>query len=263
MTPLKVAAVQTRPEFGAVSANLEAALALVPADVELAVLPELCATGYQFRDRDELAALAEPLDGPVCRRLLAFAADTGTTLCAGHAERAGARLFNSAVLARPDGTLEVFRKIHLFWNERNLFDAGDLGFPVFAACGTTVGMMVCYDWVYPESARTLALRGAAVLLHPSNLVLPFCPDAMITRCLENRVFALTANRVGIEERVAGARLEFIGTSQVCGPLGAPLARLGATETGAAVAVLDLATADKRITPLNDLWADRRPDQYSL
>jgi predicted amidohydrolase len=260
---LKVAAVQTAPVFGNVADNLDAALALVPGDADLAVLPELFATGYQFRDRAELAGLAEPLDGPVCARLREHAATTGATLCAGHAERDGDRLFNSAVLVRPDGSLDVFRKVHLFWNERTLFDPGDLGFPVFPACGTQVGLMVCYDWVYPESARTLALRGAEILLHPSNLVLPYCPEAMITRCLENRVFALTANRVGVEERLEGTRLEFIGTSQVCGPRGAALARLDAVGTGAAVAEIDLTEADKRITPLNDLWLDRRPDQYSL
>jgi predicted amidohydrolase len=63
-----------------------------------------------------------------------------------------------------------------------------------------LGVMICFDWYFPEAARSLALRGAQIILHPANLVLPFCQDAMITRCLENRVFAVTANSGGAEMR---------------------------------------------------------------
>lgn len=279
---LTVAAVQTAPLFGEVERNIEAALALVPPGCDLAVLPELCATGYQFACRDEARALAEPVPGgPSCRRLLDFARRSGTTLVAGLAERAPAgrrgggagggggdagtgdeRIYNSAVLCRPDGSWGVYRKVHLFWDEKALFDPGDLGFPVFPGCGTTLGLMVCFDWIFPEAARTLALAGAAVVCHPSNLVLPYCPEAMITRCLENRVFAVTANRVGEENRT-GTPLRFIGRSQVVSPRGERLAVCGDAEPGAAVAVVDLAAADKRITPRNDLFADRRPQAYRL
>jgi predicted amidohydrolase len=279
---LTVAAVQTAPAFGEAACNVEAALALVPPGCDLAVLPELCATGYQFASRDEALALAEPVpEGPSCRRLLDFARRSGTTLVAGLAESVPAsrrgggdaggeagtgggagRIYNSAVLCRPDGSWGVYRKVHLFWDEKSLFDAGDLGFPVFPGCGTTLGLMVCFDWIFPEAARTLALAGAAVVCHPSNLVLPHCPDAMITRCLENRVFAVTANRVGEENRT-GKPLRFIGRSQVVSPRGERLAACGDAGSGAAVAAIDLAVADKRITPRNDLFADRRPRAYRL
>jgi predicted amidohydrolase len=261
MTRLKVAAVQTSPRFGEVDRNLDEALALVPAGMDLAVLPELFATGYQFRDRDELANFAEDLDGPICMRLRAHAASSGTTLVAGLAERDGDLVFNSSVLVRPDGSTELYRKVHLFWDEKAIFQPGDLGFPIFEACGTTVGLMICFDWVFPEAARSLALGGAQVVCHPSNLVLPFCPDAMITRCLENRIFAITTNRVGTEERIEGKRLAFIGLSQICGPGGDYLERLGNDEVGAAVAEIDLSETSPRLTPRNDLWEDRRPDQY--
>jgi predicted amidohydrolase len=262
VSDLRVAAIQTSPVFGETAGNLEAALDLVPPGIDLAVLPELCTTGYQFRDRRELRDLSEPADGPTSRRLAAAAAATGTTLVAGFAERDGERLYNSSLLVRPDGTTALYRKVHLFWDEKLVFAPGDLGFPVFAACGTTVGMMICFDWIFPEAARTLARRGAKLLAHPSNLVLPHCPDAMVTRCLENRCFAVTANRVGREERIEGRRLDFIGHSQVCGPRGASLVRLGGDAAGAAIARIDLDDADPRLTPRNDLWEDRRPDQYA-
>ena len=74
---------------------------------------------------------------------------------------------------------------------------------MFNLDGVKVGVMICFDWRFPETARSLALKGAEIIAHPSNLVLPHCPQAMITRCLENRIFAITADRVGEEERIPG------------------------------------------------------------
>ena len=263
MNLLKIAAVQTSPVFGEVRANVDAALALVPADCDLVVLPELFATGYQFRTTAEALSLAETPGDPDAyslRRLAALARDTDTTLVAGLCERAGGAVYNSAVLVRPDGSIGLYRKVHLFWDEKTIFAPGDLGFPVFPACGTTVGMMICFDWAFPEAARSLALGGAQVIAHPSNLLLPWCPEAMKTRCLENRVAAATANRVGSEDRT-GRALTFNGLSQVVSPLAEVLQRLDGTATGAAVGTVDLAETDKLFTPRNDLFGDRRPDQY--
>lgn len=265
MSVITVAAVQTSPAFGSVDANVDQALSLVPAGCDLAVLPELFATGYQFRGREEAAAYAEDLSpgaspGPVTTRLAAHAAATGTTLVAGLVERDGARLFNSAVLVRPDGTLDAYRKVHLFMDEKLIFDPGDRPFPVFAACGTLVGLMICFDWIFPEAARSLALGGATVIAHPCNLVLPWCQEAMVTRCLENAVHAVTANRVGREDRT-GSELVFSGGSQVVAPRGERLARLPATGTGAAVARIEPGVPGPQVTARNTLLADRRPELY--
>lgn len=265
MMELQVAAIQSEPVFGAVRENIDTALALVPSGCDLAVLPELFATGYQFRSRDEAVDLAEVVGaepGPIVKRLMDHAAATGTTLVAGLAERAGDHLFNSAVLVRPDGTHGIYRKVHLFLDEKSLFDAGDLGFPVFAACGTTIGIMICFDWIFPEAARSLALAGAEILCHPSNLLLPWCQAAMVTRCQENMVHAVTSNRVGSENRT-GQELVFSGRSQVITSLGERVASLGASEVGVATATVKIVPQDKLFTPRNDLFADRRPAAYRL
>ena len=201
-------------------------------------------------------------DQPICNRLAALAAERNLTVVAGLAERAADALFNSSVLFRPDGSREIYRKVHLFLDEKSIFDPGDLGFPVFRACGTTIGMMICFDWIFPEAARSLALAGAEILCHPSNLLLPWCPAAMITRSQENRVFALTSNRIGREERTENP-VDFIGMSQIVSPQGELLTRLGTAEEGAATATLRIVEQDKLMTPRNDLWEDRRPDQYRL
>ncbi len=265
MKTLTVASLQNSPEFGNIRANLHDLIGLLPPGCDLAVLPELCATGYQFRDRDEVMDLAEVIapgqePGPITTRLSEVAEASGTTIIAGVAERDGDRLFNSAVLLRPDGSRSIYRKIHLFMDEKKLFDPGDLGFSVVDACGVKVGMMVCFDWIFPESARTLALQGAQIIAHPSNLVLPWCPQAMITRSLENGVFTMTANRIGRELRT-DTPLEFIGLSQVISPTGERLVQLGKEETGAAVVTINITEADKKITAANDLFADRRPEFY--
>lgn len=262
MTTGSAAVIQTDPAFGDPTRNLADALALVPPGCDLAVLPELCTTGYQFRHRDELRQLAECVpDGPTCQSLATHAAASGTTLVAGLAERDGDRLFNTAVLVRPDGRVDRYRKVHLFWDEKLIFDPGDLGFPVFDACGTTVGLMVCFDWMFPESAGTLARRGARIICHPSNLVLPHCPWSMPLRALENRVYTLTANRVGTEHRT-DTPLTFIGRSTIASPLGEVLARGPQSEPKALVADIDLRRCDPWITPRNHIVADRRPEFYA-
>jgi len=265
MKTLTVASLQNSPEFGNIRGNLHDLIGLLPPGCDLAVLPELCATGYQFRHREEVMEFAEVIapgqkPGPITTRLSEVAEASGTTIIAGIAERHGEKLFNSSVLIRPDGTRDIYRKIHLFMDEKKIFDPGDLGFSVVEACGVKVGMMVCFDWIFPESARTLALKGAQIIAHPSNLVLPWCPQAMITRSLENRVFTMTANRIGREMRT-DTPLEFIGLSQVISPTGERLVQLGKDETGAAVTTINITESDKKITAANDLFADRRPEYY--
>lgn len=263
MPDIRVAVIQNDPVFGALQENMNAALEAIPADCDLAVLPELFATGYQFTDRQEAARWAEdPAAGPISSRLRSYAAEQDTVVVAGLAESAAGEIFNSALLVRPDGSWETYRKVHLFWNEKDIFTPGDLGFPVFEACGTTLGLMICFDWVFPEAARSLALGGARLICHPSNLLLPYCYDAMVTRCVENRVFAATANRVGTEHRCADP-LTFNGLSQIVSPAGERLNSCPGTGSCVAQATIDPDATGKRLTPRNDLWEDRRPEAYKL
>ncbi len=263
MNVIRAAAIQTSPRFGEVEQNVTSALAAVPDTCDLAVLPELFSTGYQFRSREEAWGFAENIpDGPTSQRILAASAEGNVTIVAGYPERDGDHLFNSCIMARPDGSWERYRKIHLFWDEKSIFDPGDLGFAVYGACATQIGLMICFDWIFPEAARTLALDGATILCHPSNLVLPHCPQSMITRCVENRVFAITANRVGREHRTTDP-LAFIGLSRIIAPGGKVLATCDEENEGVACADIHPNLTDKQITPRNHIWKDRRPETYRL
>jgi predicted amidohydrolase len=262
---MNVAMVQFAPVFGAVEENLRAVEeACAGLSADLVVLPELCTTGYQFQGRKELLELAEPADGQSMQRLSGLAASCGGHLVAGFAEKESDQVFNSAALVGPDGVVGVFRKVHLFSEEKRLFEPGDRGFPVFRAGGVPVGIMVCFDWIFPESARSLALGGAWIIAHPANLVLPFCQDALITRALENRVFIMSCNRTGEEERVAGQKYQFTGRSRIVGPDGKVLADGPANVPAIITAEFDPSLAsDKKVTNLNHIIRDRRTDQYRL
>jgi len=255
-----VSVIQTDPEFGNIGKNISQAEDLIAGvTADLFVLPELFATGYNFADAAEAAQAAESPAGPTHRRLQALARRKACYIAYGFAEKAD-RVYNSAAIVGPDGLAGLYRKIHLFNREKLLFAPGNLGFPVVELPFGRVGMMICFDWIFPESARTLALGGAELIVHPSNLVLPHCPDAMVTRCLENRLFAATANRIGSENR-GGLRFDFIGRSGVTAPDGTILVRLG-EECGAGMAEIDLSSArSKKINEYNDLLADRRPEWY--
>ncbi len=261
---MKIAAVQFAPEFGNVSANLQRIAELVrQSEADLYVLPELGTTGYQFLDREEAISLAEAIPGgPTVRYLEALARKLGAQIVASLAERAGDRLFISAAVIGPTGLVGVYRKTHLFRREKELFSPGDTGFQVFAVGPARIGVLICFDWIFPEAARCLALQGAEVIAQPANLVLPWCQQAMVIRSLENRVFTVVANRCGEECRLPGEPVVFTGRSQIVSPQGTILAALGPTDEGLALAECDLALArDKHATPENDLVADRRPELY--
>ena len=261
---MKVGYYQFNPVFGDVERNLErVAKKLSSVRCDLMVLPELFASGYQFVSRDEVAALAEPVpDGATTTRLCEVARRRSMHIVAGLPERNGSRYYNSAVVVGPKGVIGCYRKTHLFFEETQFFTPGDSGFQVWNIGQARIGVMVCFDWFYPEAARTLALKGADIICHPSNLVLPHCPEAMVTRCLENHVFSVTANRIGSEKRGGKKKLTYIGSSEIVSPQGRILHRAPEDREKLAIVALDPKEArDKALNSYNDLLRDRRTALY--
>jgi len=261
---MRVALVQSSPVFGDIGANLRQLLAALAAnEADFYVLPELCLSGYDFDGPSQLAPFAQEAGAEPLEALARAAAERGAGIAFGFAESAGGKLYNSSCLALPDGRRRVYRKTHLFAREKLLFSPGDTGFFVEEFRGLRVGIAICFDWIFPESFRTLALLGADLVAHCANLVLPYCQRVDYARAVENRIYVATANRVGIEER-AGRRLTFTGESVLVAPDGEYLARLPAGEPAVAVARVHPAKArDKGLGELNDLFADRRPELYRL
>jgi len=260
---LKVGYYQFDVKFARPADNLsKVAAALARAQADLMVLPELFASGYLFASREEAAALAEPFpDGKTIETLVEIAADRRMTIVAGFAEKAGDKLYNSAAVVTPAGPVACYRKAHLFNEEKLWFAPGDTPLPVIDVGLAKIGVMICFDWYFPEAARSLALKGAQIICHPSNLVLPYCPDSMPTRALENRVFTVTCNRIGSDDR-GDRKLDFIGQSEIVTPKATILRRAPADEEELFITEIDPAEAlDKNVTPRNHAFADRRTDLY--
>jgi len=256
---MRVGYLQYAPRLGETEANTRTVLgALRGVEADLVVLPELAFTGYALGSRERAWDLAqEPRSSPIVEALVGCCGERGLHLVTGFAERDGDWVYNSALVLGPTGLVSVYRKLHLFGEEKRLFDAGGRAPEVVEIDGVKLGVMICFDWAFPETARVLALEGAEIIAHPSNLVLFHAHDAMRTRCIENGVFAITANRFGAE----GA-LHFNGASQVCDPKGRRV--LQAPGEGMALEVVDVDPADARskmITEQNHLLGDRRPECY--
>jgi predicted amidohydrolase len=250
---MRVGFVQMDSEFLAVDQNVDRALHFLErAKADLLVLPELFNTGYNFSSRRQLEKVAEPIPhGYTSQKLLELSRDRKMTIVAGIAERAGRSLYNSALVASR-GRASTYRKIHLFFKEKRFFKPGQ----EFTVLGD-LGIMICFDWFFPESVRTLMLKGAKIVAHPSNLILPHCPDAMKIRCVENRVFAVTADRIGRERG-----LKFIGHSEIVDPNGRILYRASSNREEVVVRKISLQEAvNKKVTPVNDLVLDRKPKLY--
>jgi predicted amidohydrolase len=259
---MKAGFLQFNPIFGRKKTNfIKVAEMLKDVTCDLIVLPELFNTGYTFNDREELIALAESAEWGETRDFVqAQAREKNCLIAYGFAERENHMFYNSCSLMGPTGPVGLYRKVHLFCREKEFFAPGNTGFQVFEYGGVKYGLMICFDWIYPEVARTLALKGAQVILHPSNLVLPYCPDAMVTRAIENRVFIITTNRVGTEERNGQAN-RFIGRSQVVSPKAEVLVRVETEECVRIVEIEPTLALNKDVTPYNNIFTDRRQDLY--
>ena len=261
---MKVGYYQYRPVFGNIDHNLKKVVnKLAGVNADLIVLPELAFTGYYFKDRKEVKTLAEdPYHSATVDTLKKLCREKKFHIVTGFTERAKDRLFNSALLIGPKGIKHIYRKIHLFNEESNWFDKGDIALQVNKVNNTRVGIMVCFDWAFPEVTRVLALHGADIICHPSNLVLDYCQKTMLTRCLENKVYAITTNRFGYDNRPHG-KLRFTGRSQIVAPGGTLIHQARSQAEELYIMDLDPVLArDKSITPLNNVLSDRRPQFYS-
>ena len=224
------------------------------------VFPELCNSGYNFDSYEQAWATSEEIDRSLfveyveskCREL-------NTYIVSGFNERDDDFLYNSAILVGPAGYIGKYRKLHLFMNEKDYFEPGNTGLPVFDIGFCKVGMLICFDWIFPEVWRIAALRGADIICHPSNLVLPgLAQKAVPIHALINRVYTVTANRIGTERN-----LTFTGLSTLANPKGEVLVQASEGNEEVRTEDIDIRMArDKMLTERNDIFRDRRPDQYA-
>jgi predicted amidohydrolase len=265
---MRVAVAQLDPKLGEKERNLETCLARLDeaaaAGARLLVLPECAIPGYLFESADEALPFAEEIPGPSTEALADACGRLGTHVVCGLLERDGDELRNAAVLVGPDGLVGTYRKTHLPFLGVDRFVVPGDALDVYDTPIGRIGLEICYDLRFPEATRTLALKGADIVAHPTNFpVAARMQTELITvaRAAENRIYLLTANRVG-KERWA----EFCGWSQIVDPYGRRLAE--ADETGEFLLVADVEiekARDKDYVVPGDyelyLFGDRRPELY--
>lgn len=260
---MKAGYFQFKPQFGKVKANLKKVLSELDGhDADLIVLPELAFTGYYFSSRKEAYDMADDVtSSDIVDSLIELCKKNNFYLVTGFTEKYLDKCFNSSLLIGPEGLIHTYRKIHLFNEEVNIFDKGDIPLEVNTILDCKIGMMVCFDWVFPEVSRTLALMGADIICQPANLVLTYCQQTMLTRSLENRVYSITANRFGEDKRPQGS-LKFTGKSQIVAPNGDRLHSAPAQKSEIFTMDIDVSLAsNKMITEYNHVLDDRRPEFY--
>jgi len=272
---LRIGLCQYSPKVGEMDLNRDLGLEWIgrAADggADLIVLPELAASGYTFQSEQEAVASSQEATG---RTLLAWGElcrERGLHVVCGFSEQTAGQRFNAAALIGPGGLVGVYRKAHLFNDEKSYFAPGDTGFPVFELPFGRVGILICYDLWFPEAARVLTLRGADLVCVPTNWVANFRREpadqrgwtmgdyACVGLATQNQVFVAAADRIG-EER--GVR--FVGCSCLVGPDGVMIAGPAPVDREALLVAevdLDRARRSRARTPRNDTLGDRRPELY--
>ncbi len=267
----RVAGIQTDVQIGNAPANLERMLAWLSdpqlESVDLIVFPECVLSGYCFESIEEAWPHAETIPGPATSAIQSWCEANQKYVAFGMLEQGEeGKLYNSCVLVGPVGIVHRYRKVHLpFLGIDRFTTSGEQAYQVSDANGLNVGLQICYDGVFPEPSRVLALDGADLLILPTNwppgadTFARYIPNA---RALENNVYFMSVNRVGVER---GFR--FIGQSRFCDTNGNTVIEASEHDETIIIGEVDIARArNKRLVRVPgkhiiDRWNDRHPELY--
>jgi (R)-amidase len=198
----------------------------VAGGTKLIVFPETSLSG--FPTRENVADVAQTLDGPALSAVRDAAKRAGVAAAVGLAERDGTQFYNTTVLVDEHGEIALrYRKTHLWASDVGVFTPGDR----FETCvwnGLTVGLLICYDIEFPETARAVGALDADLLIVTNGNMDPFGPvhrRAITARAMENQMFALMVNRCGSGDD----NLTFPGESALVDPFGEIVTALDASE----------------------------------
>jgi len=263
-----------------VDANLDQAEAMVrkaaKEGAEIILLQELFATVYFCPEQHpKYFDYAHPVEGhPFLRRFADLAKELGVVLPISFFEQATNSYFNSVMMIDADGRQQgVYRKTHIpqgpGYEEKFYFSPGDLGFKVWDTAFGRIGVGICWDQWFPETARSMALMGADLLLYPTAIGSePGNPGydssrhwqrAMQGHAAANMVGLAASNRVGQEE-VNGITMDWYGQSFIADATGDIVAGCGDGIGAVAIASFDFEKM-RRERAAWGLFRDRRPDRY--
>ena len=258
---LRIGVGQTDLKLGDIDYNIDQTSKILEdateSNVDVLVLPELANSGYCFDTQEEAKSASEVIPRGPYSRLLRDWSKRGAFVVAGILEREGDILFNSAAAFANGKYKGVYRKTHLYGDENIWFQSGDKEPPVFKFKESQIGIIICFEWMFPEMARILALQRAQIILHPTNSGSAFWRTAMKVRSVENRVFTASSNRIGRERW-----FPFSGGSQITNPRGKGLLKMKRDESGVGWIDIEPNDADnKMISDVNHLLDGRNVSVY--
>ncbi|MBN2896236.1 MAG: N-carbamoylputrescine amidase [Campylobacterales bacterium] len=278
--PVKVAAVQMKME-AEFAHNVAKAEAMVrkaaAAGAQIILLPELFEGYYFCKDKDEryFAWAREREDNPLIAHFSKLAKELSVVLPLSYFEKSATRYFNSLVVIDADGTvLQNYRKTHIpdgpGYEEKFYFEPGDTGFQVWHTAYGCIGVGICWDQWFPETARSLVLMGAQLLFYPTAIGSE--PEIGVDSCAHwqrvqmghaaaNTIPVIAANRYGIEEGES-CTLTFYGSSFITDYSGEKVAEAPREGDALIYATFDL----EGLEQMRHYWGllrDRRPETYGL
>lgn len=276
---VNIACIQFEPKLGHPEENREQSCKFIENAVDrgadLIVLPELSNSGYVFNSREEAFSLAERIpNGKTAQQWIELGRERGVYIVGGYTEQEDNTLYNSAVLTGPDGYIGTYRKTHLWDEEKFWFEPGNT-IRVFDTKIGRIGVQVCYDQWFPELSRIQSIKGADIIVEPTNWVPTNNQERLdniggdeliqanyiaMSNANANKVWFACANRVGTERES-----EFLGKSIIVDPTGNPVIGPASQETEEILLVEDCnlmdARTEKSRNNLNGITRDRRTDLY--
>lgn len=246
------------------------------------LLPELFERPYfcQERNYDFYDYAEEPRSNAAIKALMPVSQELGVVIPVSFYEKCGNLLFNSVEIIDCGKLKGIYRKTHIpddhYYQEKFYFTPGDTGFKTFKTTFGTIGVGICWDQWFPETARSLALNGAEILLYPTAIGSEPILDTdssghwqrvMCGHAAANLMPVIAANRVGTETVTPkdkngnqSSSLTFYGSSFIADNTGAILQNMDKEEEGLIFAEFDLDELQKQRLEWG-LFRDRRPLMY--
>jgi predicted amidohydrolase len=255
---MRIGYIQYSPETGDKEKNLETIKRLIKnVSADLFVLPEMGLTAYPDSTIEKLINHAEKLDGFLVSEITKIAKESNACIVVGMPEIIEDKIYNTTVAVGPEGLLASHQKSHLFMEEKDKFTPGTNKPILFEWRGYKIGIGVCYDYMFPEFWKKLALDGAQLFCNTANFVSNYGFPVMRTRSIENGVFSITTNRTGQD-----LSQKYTGGSEIVDNRGNILAKASEESEEVQVVDVDLSLSDdKTWNGINNLVNDRREDLY--
>jgi N-carbamoylputrescine amidase len=232
-------------------------------DARIICYPELFLTPWFPRREDEaFHSLAANAASETLARFQALSENTKTVLIVPFFESADDKNYNSAAVFDTGRLIGVYRKVHVpdlpLYREQFYFSQGDAGFPVFETSQGKIGIQICWDNLFPEGSRILALKGAEIIFSPTAASInthSLWERAITANAFANNLFVFRVNRVGKEEGIS-----FYGRSFCADPWGEMASELAGGKEAIVIADIDLAER-KAASETWGFLSHRRPGEY--